>query len=113
MIKQRGGLLAKGRLLGIQFEVLMADGLYESIASHAIDLAHEIRLTLKTKNIPLLIDSPTNQLFPIFEDAQLAKLTEQFSFGFWEKTDDHHTAVRICTSWATTRQQVDMLIKAL
>lgn len=113
MIKQRGGMLAKGRLLGVQFETLMADGLYESIAAHAISLAQEIRAALKSQRIPLLIDSPTNQLFPVLEDTVLERLSQQFTFGFWEKAGQNHTAVRICTSWATTREQADALINAI
>jgi Threonine aldolase len=113
MIKQRGGMLAKGRLLGIQFETLMADGLYEKIAAHAISLAEKINATLKEKGIPLLIDSPTNQLFPIFTSAQLRQLEKRFAFAVWEKLSDGLTAVRICTSWATDEKMVQSLIQEI
>ncbi len=113
MIKQRGGMLAKGRLLGIQFETLFTGGLYERIAKHAIDLANEISAALKEKQIPLLMDSPTNQLFPIFEDSTLTALEKHFSFALWEKTDDTHSAIRICTSWATEEKAVQSLVAAI
>lgn len=113
IMKQRGGMLAKGRLLGIQFETLMQDHLYESIASTAIEQAVQLRQTLKAKHIPLLIDSPTNQLFPIFDNDSLAKLSEKYTFATWAKVDDSHTAVRICTSWASTAQSVAALIDDL
>jgi len=113
MIKQRGGMLAKGRLLGLQFLTLMEDGLYFSIAEKAVRQAMAIRDVLMEKNIPLLIDSPTNQLFPVFTNEQLMRLNEQFEFAFWEKVDATRSCVRICTSWATTEENVAALIDAI
>ncbi len=113
MIKQHGGMLAKGRLLGLQFMALMENDLYFTIASHAVDEAMRIRTALREKQIPLVVDSPTNQLFPIFTDEQLEKLEENFAFSTWERIDEKSTAVRICTSWATKTEDVDQLIAAI
>ena len=110
-IKRHGGMLAKGRLLGIQFATLFTDGLYFQISQHAITQAMRIKQTLLAKDIPFLIDSPTNQQFPIFTDAQLERLGQKYLFSFWQKTDAEHTAVRICTSWATREENVDQLIQ--
>ena len=110
-IKRHGGMLAKGRLLGIQFATLFTDGLYMHIAQHAIDQAMRIKDALLQKEIPFLIDSPTNQQFPIFSNSQLELLSQKYLFSIWQKVDDSHTAVRICTSWATKTENVDQLIK--
>lgn len=110
-IKRHGGMLAKGRLLGIQFATLFTDGLYMHIAQHAIDQAMRIKDALLQKGIPFLIDSPTNQQFPIFSNSQLELLSQKYLFSIWQKVDDSHTAVRICTSWATKTENVDQLIK--
>ncbi len=110
MIKQRGGMLAKGRLLGIQFIALFTDGLYFKLASHAVEAAEKIKTALEAKGVKFLFDSPTNQIFPVFPDEILEKLLKKFSFSFWEKTDGRHTAVRICTSWATKDEDVEKLI---
>lgn len=111
IIKQRGGMLAKGRLLGIQFMTLFSDGLYFRLAEHAVETAVKIKNTLKNKGIEFLFDSPSNQIFPIFPDEIYEKLSKKFSFAFWEKTDAGHTAVRICTSWATKESDAEALIK--
>ena len=113
MIKQRGGMLAKGRLLGIQFTALFSDGLYFRLARHAVDAAEKIKAALEAKGVKFLFNSPTNQIFPIFSDETYEKLSKDFSFAFWEKTDSFHTAVRICTSWATKDKDVDKLIEYL
>jgi threonine aldolase len=110
-IKRHGGMLAKGRLLGIQFATLFTDGLYMHIAQHAIDQAMRIKSALQGKGIPFLIDSPTNQQFPIFSNSQLELLSQKYLFSIWQKVDDSHTAVRICTSWATKTENVNQLIK--
>ncbi len=110
MIKQRGGMLAKGRLLGIQFLALFTDGLYFKLARHAVEAAEKIKTALEAKGVKFLFDSPTNQIFPIFPDEILEKLSKKFSFSFWEKTDERHTAVRICTSWATKDEDIEKLI---
>ena len=113
IIKQRGGMLAKGRLLGIQFMALFSDGLYFKLARHAVDAAEKIKAALVAKGIKFMFDSPTNQIFPIFPDGTYEKLCERFSFAFWEKTDSSHTAVRICTSWATKDEDVEKLIDCI
>lgn len=110
-IKRHGGMLAKGRLLGIQFAQLFTDNLYMQIAQHAIDEAMRIKSALQAKGIKFLIDSPTNQQFPIFNDAQYEELSKKYLFSFWQRIDEEHTAVRICTSWATKSENVDCLIE--
>jgi threonine aldolase len=110
-IKRHGGMLAKGRLLGIQFATLFTDGLYMQIAQQAIDEAMRIKAALQDKGIGFLIDSPTNQQFPIFCNAQLEELNKTYLFSVWQQIDDTHTAVRICTSWATKHENVDRLIE--
>ncbi len=109
-IKQHGGMLAKGRLLGIQFQCLMENGLYFDLGRHAVDLAMDLRRAFEAKGFPLRYDSPTNQQYPILPDEVLAKLSEKYAFSFWEKVDEGHSAVRVCTSWHTSREQVDALI---
>ncbi|QOS78863.1 low specificity L-threonine aldolase [Paenibacillus sp. JNUCC31] len=111
MIKQKGGLLAKGRLLGIQFETLFEDGLYLEISQHAVDMAMLIHDSLAEQGITFLYDSPTNQQFPILPDDLLQDLQNRYSFTFWEKVSDSHSVVRFCTSWATQRENVDTLIR--
>ena len=112
-IKQHGGMLAKGRLLGIQFATLFTDNLYMNISRHAIDEALRIKAALQAKGIPFLIDSSTNQQFPIFNNEQLASLSTEYLFSIWQVVDKQHTAVRICTSWATQSKNVDQLIAAI
>jgi len=112
-IKQRGGLLAKGWLLGVQFQALFEDERYSSIAQHAQCLAMRIRDGLRRLNIPFLIDSPTNQQFPILPDSIIEKLSDRYTLCFQEKIDETHTAVRICTSWATREEDVLALLKDL
>jgi len=111
LIKQKGGLLAKGRLLGIQFETLFEDGLYYEISNHAVEMAMMIREAFVEKGVPLRYDSKTNQQFPILPNDVLMKLGEKYSFSFWEKIDATHSVVRFCTSWATKKENVEMLIE--
>ncbi len=111
LIKQRGGMLAKGRLLGIQFAELLRDGLYFSLAGHAVQLAQKLRRAFKEAGFPFLIDSPTNQQFPILPDTLLAKLGEKYAYSFIERVDEHRSAVRFCTSWATREEAVNQLIE--
>ncbi|MDQ0496610.1 threonine aldolase family protein [Paenibacillus brasilensis] len=111
MIKQKGGLLAKGRMLGIQFETLFEDGLYYEISKHAIDMAMLLQTALTKQGIQFLYHSTTNQQFPILPDRTLKALSEKYTFSFWEKVDATHSAVRFCTSWATNKENVEMLIQ--
>ncbi len=111
IIKQRGGLLAKGRLLGLQFAALFEDRLYYEISEQANRLAMKIRGACEAKGFRFLSDSKTNQQFPILPDELLAKLNDDYSFSVWKKMPDGRTAVRICTSWATTEDAVVQLIR--
>lgn len=110
MIKRQGGMLAKGRLLGIQFDTLFTDGLYFKISAHADELAMRLKNAFLEKGYELRYDSYSNQQFPILPDEHLEKLKEKYSFGFWEKMDESHSAVRFCTSWATKEENVEELI---
>ena len=112
-IKQHGALLAKGRLLGIQFDTLFTDSLYEKVGAPAIQAADQIRKTLKEQNFSLCFGSPTNQVFCIVDDTLMTRLEKQVEFGFWEKYDDTHTVIRFATSWATTKEDVDALCNLL
>ena len=113
MIKQHGGMLAKGRLLGLQFVALMEDDLYFTIARKAVKQALRIRAALVNKGIPLFIDSPSNQQYPIFTKAQIATLSQQFDIALWDPIDADHDATRVCTSWATPDAYVDAFIAAV
>ncbi len=112
-IKQNGGMLAKGRLLGIQFLTLFEDGLYFQLSEHAVSQAMRIRDAFESKGFVFLVQSPSNQQFPILDNATMERLSSDFLFSFWQKIDDTHTAVRFCTSWATKPEAVDALIAAL
>ena len=112
-IKQHGGLLAKGRLLGVQFCAMLEDGLYFTLARQADELAMDIRRAFEDRGYGVLFDSYTNQQYPILPDGLLAELEKEFAFSFWCKVDENHTAVRICTSWATQPEAVRVLIDAL
>ena len=112
-IKQGGGMLAKGRLLGIQFETLFTDNLYFDIARHADHEAMRIKKALQENGYPFLIESPTNQQFPILPNDLIEELSKDFLFSAWEKVDEDHTCIRICTSWATKPENVDKLIAML
>ena len=113
LIKQRGAMLAKGRLLGIQFDVLMEDNLYFELGAHGVRLADKIRDTLNEIGVSYLVSSPTNQIFPILSDAFLNELGKKFVFTEMERVDESHRAVRFCTSWASTEKNVDALCKEL
>lgn len=113
LMKQHGGMLAKGRLLGIQFGTLFEGDLYYQIGEYADRLADQIRDTLKCLGCPLLVEGTTNQIFPILPDAVLRELRRNFVFNIQQRVDESHQAVRICTSWATTRENVAFLCAEL
>lgn len=113
LIKQHGGMLAKGWLLGLQFEALFHDDLYLKISKHANVMADRIRKVLSNNGYPLLVDGVTNQIFPILPDRVLDALAENFTFSEQCRIDEAHRAVRFCTSWATKAEDVDMLCNAL
>lgn len=108
-IKQHGGMLAKGRLLGIQFETLFTNNLYYSISKHAIDCAMQVKEAFVKKGYSFLYESSTNQQFPIISTADMEKLSSRYTFSTWEKYDDSHYVVRFCTSWATKEENVKAL----
>ena len=113
MVKRRGALLAKGRLLGIQFDALFTDNLYFDISRHAIDMAQRLKEIFKENKIPFYLESPTNQQFVILENNQMEKLQKNIRFSFWEKIDENHTVVRFVTSWSTTQDDLSVLAQAL
>ena len=113
MVKQQGALLAKGRLLGIQFDVLFTDDLYTKISENAITTANVLKRALSDKGYQFFMDSPTNQIFVVLSNEQLAALEGKAKFGFWEKYDDTHTVVRIATSWATKMEEIMQLIELM
>ena len=110
LIKQRGGMLAKGRLLGVQFETFLKDGLFLEIGRQEVAQAMRLREAFLAKGWDLFVDSASNQQFPILPNGAVAVLRHKYSFEVWEKVDQAHTAVRFCTSWSTTDQDVDALI---
>ena len=112
-IKQNGGMLAKGRLLGIQFGTLFEDGLYFEIAKRANTLAQRIKEAATAHGIRLFGSSPTNQVFLVVENSKLAALEERIGYEYWQKYDDSSSVIRVCTSWATTDEAVDILIDAI
>ncbi len=108
-IKQHGALLAKGRLIGIQFDTLFTDGLYLEISRNAIESAERLKEIFLRHGYEFAIESPTNQQFIILEDTEMAELSKHVSFSFWEKYNENHTVVRFATSWATTKENLDEL----
>ena len=111
ILKQRGGMLAKGRLLGIQFLAAFEDGLYFEMARHANKMAMIIRDACVKKGLKFLNPSTTNQQFPIFPNGMLEKLKENYEFSFWQAVDKDNSAVRFCTSWATKEEDVIRLVE--
>lgn len=112
-MKQHGALLAKGRLLGIQFDTLFTDHLYMDISRHAIDMAELLKKGLKEKGYSFYLESPTNQQFIILEDEEMERLKKYVTFSFWEKPDNDHTVVRFATSWATSEEDIEQLMELL
>ena len=112
MIKQHGGMLAKGRLLGLQFLTLMTDGLYFSICKKAVEQAMALRAAFQARGIPMWGDSYVNLQFPILTQAQLDALTERgYLYEVWEPTGDGRFIARFCTRWATTEENLQRLIQ--
>lgn len=112
-IKQKGALLAKGRLLGIQFIELFKDNLFFDLAKHANDMASLIQDELINQGYELLIKSPTNQIFPILPNKSIEKLREKYTFNNWEEYGENHTIIRLVTSWATDKNKVLSFIEDL
>lgn len=112
-IKQKGALLAKGRVLGVQFAELFRDNLYFELAEHANGLAELLQSEIKEMGFKFLISSSTNQIFPIFPNDIIKKLEEKYAFHIWEKVDENHSAIRLVTSWATKKEAVLTFIQDL
>lgn len=112
-IKQKGGLLAKGRLVGIQFLVLFRDNLFFDLAGHANKVAEMLVAEIKELNVSFLTESPSNQIFPILPNTVIAELEKKYGFHIWEKVDSDHSAIRLVTSWATKEDKVLEFIEDL
>lgn len=113
LIKQRGAMLAKGWLLGVQFDALLEKELYFEVAHQANHFATQLRDTFQKLGYPMLIPGTTNQVFPILPNELLEKLSKDFTFTMQQVVDESHKAVRFCTSWATTKESVDALCRAI
>lgn len=113
MIKQRGGMLAKGRLLGIQFNELMKDNVFLDLANHANTLAQRIQAVCLEIGCELFVKTTTNQIFPIMKNEVLQELGKTYTYQVWEKLDDEKTAIRLVTSWATKEENVNQFIQDL
>ena len=113
IIKQHGALLAKGWVAGLQLDTLFTDHLYFKVGRNAIDAANRIRNALMEKGYEFAFETPTNQIFIVLDGEKLAALSEKVEMGFWEKLDDNRTVMRIATSWATQKEDVDKLIECL
>lgn len=113
LMKQHGALLAKGRLLGLQFDVLFTDGLYLEIGEHALKMAALLKKAFAEKGYRFYIESPTNQIFIVLDNRQMEELGKKVNFSFWERLDDEHTVARFVTSWATQESAVRGLISIL
>ena len=108
-IKKRGALLAKGRLLGVQFDALFTEDLYYRIGKYAIDKAEELKQILSEKGLSFAWESPTNQQFVVLTNAQYEAMKKQVQISFWERPDEEHTIVRLATSWATAEEDLAAL----
>ncbi|MDD5602801.1 MAG: beta-eliminating lyase-related protein [Eubacteriales bacterium] len=113
IIKQNGALMAKGRLVGIQFDALFSDGLYFAISRNAIEMANILKNILREKGFRFYNDSPTNQIFIVLENEKMKRLQADIGFSFWEKAGEDHTVVRLATSWATSIDDIRALADLL
>lgn len=113
VLKQKGALLAKGRILAIQFLELFTNNLYFDLAEHANKMAMKIADSFKENNYDFLTNSKTNQIFPIVPNHMIDKLNKEYLFYVWEKVSKTHSAIRIITSWATKENEVDHFINAI
>ncbi len=107
--KQHGAMLAKGRVLGIQFDTLFTNNLYFEISRHAIDMAMQLKELLRQKGCTFFIDSPTNQQFIVLENKKIEELGKHVAYDPWDRVDPDHTAIRLATSWATQPEQLEEL----
>lgn len=109
IVKQHGAMIAKGRVLGIQFDTLFTDNLYFNVSRHAVEMAEKLKKLLISKGYKMFINSPTNQQFVILQNEKMNKLSAKVKFSYWEKYDENHTVVRFATSWATTEESIEKL----
>ena len=112
-IKQHGAMVAKGRLIGAQFDALFTDGLYFEISRHAVDMAEKLKQGFLARGYRFFLDSPTNQQFVIVENGQLERLSRSVRSSYWEKYDGSHSVVRFATSWFTPPENVDALMRLI
>lgn len=112
-IKQHGALLAKGWLLGLQFDTLFTDNLYVKNGENGMKMAKLMKAAFKEKGYQFYIESPTNQMFLLLENRRMEELAKEVAFSFWEKVDENHTAVRFVTSWATSEEDIKKFIELL
>ena len=112
-VKRHGALLAKGRLLGIQFDALFTDNLYLNISRHAIDMAEQLKKIVRDSGLKFYLESPTNQQFVILDNERMERLKDKVSFSFWEAYDETHTVVRLATSWSTKQEDLMQLAEIL
>lgn len=112
-VKQHGALIAKGRLLGVQFDALFTDNLYIEAGKHAVKLAEQLKRIFKDKGYKFFIDSPTNQQFVVLENKKIGQLREHVVFEIWEKYGECHSVARFVTSWSTTQADIDYLKEIL
>ena len=113
IVKQHGAMVAKGRLLGVQFDTLFTDGLYFDISRHAIDMAEKMKALFLRKGYTFFKATPTNQQFVLLDNEKLRELQPKVGFSIWEPADATHTVVRFATSWATTDEDLAMLEEIL
>ncbi len=107
--KQHGAVIAKGALIGLQFEALFTDKLYFQLSEHAIKMAMRMKDIFKRKGFQFLVDSPTNQQFVVLENSKLDELAKHVAFDLWDRVDADHTAIRFATSWATPPEHIEEL----
>ncbi len=112
-VKQHGALVAKGRLLGVQFDALFTDDLYFEIGAHAINMAHKLKTILQEADCTFYLESPTNQQFVVMENEQLKEFGKEVAYSFWEKFDESHTVIRLATDWSTKEEDLEMLREVL
>lgn len=112
-MKQQGAMLAKGRLLGVQFGAVLEKGLYLQLAQQAAQAAERLAKGLTELGVPMLIDSPSNQIFPILSNDIIETLAQSVSFEHWSAVDDTHSCIRFVTAWHTTQEEVDGLLALL
>ncbi len=112
LIKQRGALLSKGRVMGVQINTLFTDGLYFDIAKHETELAQYLASNLRDLGCDFLLDSQTNQIFPIMDNEVIELLNKKFEFYTWKPIDQKQSAIRLITSWATQKENVDSFLQA-